>query len=148
MSNFMNKMLNMVGFGPEDEYEDDYGYEEESVEPTAGVFDRMSERRSSRVVKLHNSPNQLRVVVIQPESFEEAKDITNHLKDRRPIVVNIAAIDKQVAQKIIDFLSGAVYALEGDIQKVSRDIFLIVPSNVDIMGNEELQNTSRYYSEG
>lgn len=104
----------------------------------------MNERRSSRVVKLHNNPSQMRVVVIQPESFEEARDITNHLKSRKPIVVNLESVESGVARRIIDFLSGAVYALDGDIQKVSNRIFIIAPNNVDIMSDEikgDMKNT-------
>lgn len=133
MSNFMNKMLNLVGFAGEEEYEDEYMEEVEDYEPV--ILDRVSERRSSRVVKLHNNSAQMRVVVIQPESFEEARDITNHLKSKKPIVVNLESLEKVVAQKIIDFLSGAVYALDGDIQKISKGIFIVVPNNIDIMSD-------------
>lgn len=135
MSNFMNKMLNLVGFETDEDYEDDYESDiQDDYEPTA--FDRLSERRSSRVVKLHNSPSQMRVVVIQPASFEESRDITNHLKGKRPIVVNLESVEKAVARRIVDFLSGAVYALDGDIQKISTGIFIIAPNNVDIMADE------------
>ena len=78
MGNFVNKMLNIVGFGAEDEYEDEYEDERNDDIELSSPIDRMNERRSSRVVKLHNNPSQMRVVVIQPESFEEARDITNH----------------------------------------------------------------------
>ena len=134
MSNFMNKMLNLVGFDTdEDSEEEDSMTEAEDYD--APAFDRFSDRRSSRVVKLHNSSSQMRVVVIQPESFDEARDITNHLKSKKPIVVNLESVDKNVARRIIDFLSGAVYALDGDIQKVSNGIFIIAPNNVDIMSD-------------
>ena len=73
---------------------------------------------------------------MQPESFEEARDITNHLKNRKPIVVNLEAIDKNVARRVIDFLSGAIYALDGDIQKISNSIFLLAPNNVGIMSED------------
>lgn len=137
MGRIMNKMLNFVGFPQEDEYDDEYDdvmeedYEEDYVRPNA--FDRFSDRRSSRVVKLHDSSAQMRVVVIQPESFEESRDITNHLKDRRPIVVNLEIVDSNVARRIVDFLSGAVYALDGSIQKVSNKIFVIAPNNVELL---------------
>ena len=144
MSNFMNKMLNIVGFETEDEYEDEYEYENDTRdEYEAPAIDRLNERRSSRVVKLHNSPSQMKVVVIQPGSFEEARDITNHLKNRKPIIVNLESVDKAVARRIIDFLSGAVYSLDGEIQKVSNGIFLIAPSNVDIMNDEIKSETSK-----
>ena len=134
MSNFMNKMLNLVGFETEEEYEDDFVDETEEYESPA--YERFNDRRSSRVVKLHNSSAQMRVVVIQPESFDEARDITNHLKSKKQIVVNLESVEKNVARRIIDFLSGAVYALDGDIQKVSNGIFIIAPNNVDIMSDE------------
>ncbi len=140
MSNFMNKMLNLVGFEAE-EYED--SYENEAIdEYESTAFDRFNDRRSSKVVKIHNSNAQMRVVVIQPESFEEARDITNHLKSRKPIVVNLESVEKNVARRIIDFLSGAVYALDGDIQKVSNGIFIIAPNNVDIM-SDVIRNESK-----
>lgn len=143
MKNFMNKMLNYVGF------ENDYEDAEDSYEKTPQddfdeepIYDRISDRRSSRVVKLHNSNAQMRVVVIQPESFEEARDITNHLKSKKPIVINLESVDKAVARRIIDFLSGAVYALDGSIQKVSNGIFIIAPNNVDIM-SDDIKNEVR-----
>ena len=142
MSNFMNKMLNFVGFDTEEDYDDGY-YMEDQDDAVAdyddtSVFDRFSARRSSRVVKLHEPTEQpqMRVVVIQPESFEEAKDITNHLKGKKPVVVNLELVDKTVARRIVDFLSGSVYALDGDIEKISNGIFLIAPHNVGILGED------------
>lgn len=136
MSNFMNKMLNFVGFDTEDEFEDGFVDETETIDydDTPGI-DRISARRSSRVVKLHenSAPTQMKVVVIQPDNFEDARDITNHLKKRKPVVVNLELVDKNVARRVVDFLSGAVYALDGDIQKISNGIFLIAPSNVGIL---------------
>lgn len=144
MSNFVNKMLGFMGVGADEEYEDTY--EEEVVDDyEPSMFDRFSERRSSRVVKMHNASASMRVVVIQPESFEEARDITNHLKSRKPIVVNLESVDKTVARRIIDFLSGAVYALDGDIRKVSNGIFVIAPSNVDIMSDEIKEETKNAF---
>lgn len=140
MSNFMNKMLNIVGIGGEEDYEEDFMEEVEDYEPIS--LDRFSDRRNNRVVKLHNSSAQMRMVVVQPEAFDEAKDITNHLKAKKPIIVNLEAVDKNVARRIIDFLSGAVYALDGDIQKVSNGIFIIAPNNVGIM-NEEAQEETK-----
>lgn len=137
MKNFMNKMLNYVGF--ENDYEEDENSFDDTMDEELDdepMYDRFSERRSNRVVKLHNSNAQMRVVVIQPESFEEARDITNHLKSKKPIVINLESVDKTVARRIIDFLSGAVYALDGSIQKVSNGIFIIAPNNVDIMSDD------------
>ncbi len=140
MSNFMNKMLNFVGFDTEDNYENEYyAQEQDSLDYDEPVIDRLTARRSNRIVKLHETtPQQMRVVVMQPASFEEARDITNHLKNRKPIVVNLESVEKAVARRIVDFLSGAVYAVDGDIQKVSNGIFLIAPNNVGIMGDDTM----------
>lgn len=142
MNKFMSKMMNFVGFDTEADYEDDYYRDEQYTADDyddVPVMDRFASRRSSRVVKLHENTGvqpSMRVVVMQPESFEEARDVTNHLKDRKPIVVNMESLEKEVARRIVDFLSGSVYALDGDMQKISNGIFLIAPSNVDIMGEE------------
>ena len=145
-------MLNFVGFDTEDEYDDNYYAEDEmsQVGYDEPAVDHFASRRSSRVLKIHDSApqQQMKVVVIQPESFEEARDITNHLKSKKPIVVNLESVEKEVARRIVDFLSGAVYALDGDIQKISNGIFLIVPYNVDIMGDDVGGSASRSFPWG
>ncbi len=143
MANFVNKMLNLVGFDSDvEEYEDDFEPEvEDSYEEPA--FSRFSERRSSKVVKIHNSNAQMRVVVVQPESFDETPSIASHLKNKKPIVLNLEAVDKNVARRIIDFLSGTVYALEGDMQKVSNGIFVIAPNNVDILNTDTKEEITK-----
>ncbi|MBO5364519.1 MAG: cell division protein SepF [Clostridia bacterium] len=142
MSNFMNKMLNFVGFETDEAYDEEY-YNESQEQPALDyeepMVERLSSRNRSRVVKLHETASQqMKVVVMQPETFDEAQAITNHLKARKPVVVNLECIDKNVARRIIDFLSGAAFALEGDIQKISNGIFLIAPNNIGIMSDENI----------
>lgn len=135
----VNKMLNMLGFGSDEGYEDEYDDNTELDYDSASydnAFDRFRERRSSKVVKFQDTPTQLRVVVIQPNAFDEAKDITNHLKQDKPVVVNLESVDGALAHRIFDFLCGAVYALDGSIQKISNRIFIIAPENVEIMTDE------------
>ncbi len=140
MSNFMNNLLNFVGFDTNEAYDEEY-YNEEQAQPALEyeepVIERVSSRNRNRVVKIHeNATQQMKVVVMQPESFEEARDITNHLKEKKPVVVNLECIDKNVARRVVDFLSGAVYAVDGDIQKISNGIFLVAPKNIGIMSDE------------
>lgn len=90
--------------------------------------------KRGKIVNIHTT-TQLKVVVVQPETFEDSKEIADHLKTKKPIVVNLEKIDQEIAKKIINFLSGAVYALDGNIQKISAGIFLIVPYNMGIMGD-------------
>ncbi len=140
----MNKMLNLIGFETQDEYEDELVensefsksrvYEDDDIETFEGG-------KRNKVVKIHTTA-QLKLVVMQPENFEDARDIANHLKSKKPVVMNLENVDRDVARRIVDFLSGAVYALDGNIQKVSNGIFLIAPYNVGIMGDfkDELRN--------
>lgn len=97
--------------------------------------------KRGKIVNIHTT-TQLKVVVVHPETFEDSKEIADHLKTKKPIVVNLEKIDSEVAKRIIDFLSGAVYSLDGNIQKISKGIFLIVPYNMGIMGDfkDELRN--------
>lgn len=144
---FMNKMLNFVGFDAPEEYEEDY-YNEDSFsnryEEEPSVQENMFARKSSRVMKLHQS-SQMKMVVMQPGSFEEARDIANHIKNRKPVIMNLESVDKAIARRIVDFLSGAVYALDGNIQKVSNGIFLIAPLNVDIMSDAATGADNSYF---
>jgi len=81
-------------------------------------------------------------MIVQPVSLEDARDISEHLKSKKPVIVNLEEIEKETAQRIVDFLSGTVYALNGNIQKISGEILIIAPNNVDIMGDfkDELTN--------
>lgn len=133
MAKLLNKMLNFVGW--EGEEEEEFEEEEEIVEEQqrfAGPS--LSSRKNSKVVNIHSS-SQFKVVIMQPESYDDSQDICDHLKNKKPVIVNLEDVQKESAQRIIDFLSGAVYSLDGNIQKVSAGIFLIAPNNVDIMGN-------------
>lgn len=83
------------------------------------------------------------MVITQPTSFDQSEEICNYLKERKSIIVNLEYVNKDVARRIVDFLSGAVHALDGYIQKVSNSIFLVAPANYDIsseLAREELKN--------
>ena len=140
----LNKVFNLIGVEVDDTEDN---YEEELLENNNMVStpqdDELTEigGKKNKVVKIHTTA-QLKLVVIQPETFEEARDIAIHLKSKKPVVMNLESVDRDVQRRIVDFLSGAVYALDGNIQKVSNGIFLIAPYNVDIMGDfkDELRN--------
>ncbi len=134
-----NKMLNFVGLEAQEEYED----EDEEIFGNEDVIQPEFTQtvKKNKVVNIHTTA-QLKVIVMHPETFDEAKDIADHLKNKKPIVINLEDVEKEVARRIVDFLSGSVYALDGNIQKVSNGIFLIAPYNVDILGDfkDELRN--------
>ena len=125
----LNKMLSFVGFDTEEEMEQEYydapNQEKEAVRAGSS---------KGKVVNIH-AATQLKLVIMNPESFEEARDIADHLKSKKPVVINLEGVEREIARRIVDFLSGAVFALDGSIQKVSNGIFLIAPYNVGIMGD-------------
>lgn len=89
-----------------------------------------------------NSLKNSKVVIAEPRVYAEAQDISEHLKNKRAIIVNLQRIDREAGIRIIDFLSGTVYALGGDIQRIGTDIFLCTPENVEVSGE-----ISNYFSE-
>lgn len=143
MSGLINKMLNFVGWESEGEEADEEQQIVKDEQPQQNQFlhSISKKQQQNKVVNIHSS-SQFKVVVMQPEDFEDARDICDHLKNKKPVIINLEEIQKECAQRIVDFLSGAVYALDGEIQKVSSGIFLIAPNNVDIMGEfkDEFKN--------
>ena len=134
MANLFDKMTNFFT-GSDDELENEEYFENESKEEAEFPV------KKGKVVNI-NTTTQLKVVVVTPESFDEARDIAEHLKQKKPVVINLEGVEKDIARRIVDFLSGAVYSLDGNIQKISTGIFLIAPYNVGIMGDfkDELRN--------
>ena len=92
--------------------------------------------RKGKVVNIHTT-TQLKVVVLQPTTYNDATEIAGHLKEKKPVVVNLEKLDKETARKIVDFLSGAVYALRGSIKRLQGDLFVLTPEGVNIMTQAE-----------
>lgn len=149
MSKLLNKVFNFVGWEAIDEEEDedldlrdnDFKDDLKSEPIQTHFFNNSKKQQAGKVVNIH-SANQFKMVVSQPTTFDDAQDICDHLKSKKPVVINLEGIEKSDAQRIIDFLSGSIYALDGSIQKVSCDIFVIAPNNVDVSGDmkDELRN--------
>ncbi|MBQ9836647.1 MAG: cell division protein SepF [Oscillospiraceae bacterium] len=135
--------------------DEDYDYEEElevteRAESRATIFDerreeRRSEDRHNKVVNIHATA-ALKVVLVKPERFENASEIADHLREKRTVVLNLESTNKDVARRLIDFLSGVAYAGEGKIKKVAANTYIITPYSVDIMGDliDELENNGLY----
>jgi cell division inhibitor SepF len=91
---------------------------------------------SLQSVQKTTSPSKSsKVILVEPRTYSESTDIADHLKNRRAVVVNLQRIDSEQGRQIVDFLSGVVYALGGDIQKIGLSIFLCTPDNVEVSGN-------------
>ena len=141
----MNKVLDLFGVETaEEEYEEyEDGYEiEEGQEDEQEEGKNFWNRRSNKVVNMPQT-NQVRMVISQPTSFEQSESICDLLKEKKSVIVNLEYVNKDVARRIVDVISGAVHALDGHIQKVSNSIFLIAPYNYEItneMAREEIKN--------
>ena len=128
---FMDKMLNFMGF--EDEQPDDKEQDFRAVEDEPVPLQKPKKNRG-QVVSLH-AQRQVRVVVIEPISFDDVPGIADNLKNRRPVIINLEKADAELAKRVVDFVSGTTYALDGSMQKVGKGIFLSVPNNVGIEGD-------------
>lgn len=125
----------------DNEEEDDYNYEL-TQKP------KSSSRSNNKVTPMRqparrNNGISMEVCVIKPNSVEDAREITETLLSGRTVILNLEGMDLEIAQRIIDFTSGATYAISGNLQKISNYIFLVTPTNVDISGDlQDLLNTS------
>ena len=118
-------------------------------EVTSNVFDQNSsaDRRNNKVVTIHTT-TQLQVVLVKPERFEAASEIADHLREKRTVVLNLESTNKDIARRLLDFMSGVAYANEGKIKKVAISTYIITPYNVDILGDliNDLENNGLYFS--
>ena len=107
---------------------------------------RQSGAGRDKVVNIH-ATTQLAVVLVKPERFENAAEIADHLREKRTVVMNLESTAKDIARRLIDFLSGVAYAQDGKIKKVAVSTYIITPYNVDIMGDliDELENNGLYF---
>ena len=99
----------------------------------------------SKVVNIHTTA-QMQVVLVKPDRFDNVSDIADHLRSKHAVVLNLEATNKDVARRLVDFLSGCAYALDGTIKKIAISTYIITPYNVDIVGDliDELENSGLY----
>ena len=167
MARLFDKFIGIMGFGDDEndeefvtnEFEEGYAGRGESFrnsreevirEPLAkdnfsremAVRESSSKRKPASVVSIHTQ-KQVRVIVVEPVSFEEAQGIAEHLKARKSVILNLEKTNEHVCQRIVDFISGTTYALGGNMQKVGNGIFLFVPNNVDISGELNFKTNER-----
>lgn len=147
-SAIMSKVWNLFGMDqaePEDidnEDEEIYDYDYEEEEQPVEEKKSFIRRNNNKVVSMPQTQS-IRMVISQPTSFEQSEEICGFLKEKKSVIVNLEYVNKDVARRIVDFISGGVYALDAHIQKVSNSIFLIAPVNYEItneMAREEIKN--------
>ena len=151
---FMDELKKIIHPYDDEDYDYEDDFEEPSRDSRSPFDDRKEDRRSeerraddrhNKVVNIH-ATTQLKVVLVKPERFENASEIADHLKEKRTVVLNLESTNKDVARRLIDFLSGVAYAGEGKIKKVAANTYIITPYSVDLMGDliDELESSGLY----
>lgn len=152
-------------YNEEDMDEYDYDDEEEELEPEAEPAPASSRRSTpfavpetssnnssarrtgpARVVNLNNN-SSMQVILVKPDRFDTVSEIADHLREKKAVVLNLESTNKDVARRLVDFLSGVAYALDGKIKKVAISTYILTPYNVEIVGDlvEELENSGVYF---
>lgn len=138
----INKIRGIIGTDEyyEDEYDDDFITKEESNSKSGG------DTKNNKIVNV-STTTQLKVVLVRPEHFEDASSIADHLNEKRTVVINLESTNKEIARRLVDFLSGVAYANNGQIKRVANSTFIITPYNVDVMGDllDELENNGVFF---
>ena len=142
----VNKVLDLLGMDTAEEaYDEEEAYEEEqeNIEEDGEENKNFWNRRGNSKVVSMPQTQSIKMVISQPTSFEQSEGICDLLKEKKSVIVNLEYVNKDIARRIVDVVSGAVHALDGHIQKVSNSIFLIAPYNYEItneMAREEIKN--------
>ncbi|MDA8194794.1 MAG: cell division protein SepF [Thermaerobacter sp.] len=131
----VGKFLNFVGF----EEVDDEGYamEDGGVRAEPDWEEEVPKHRRGGVVSMDKARGSMRVVVMHPRTLEEGQAIADQIKGHRPVIVNLDLAEERAAQRLLNFLSGVAYALNGGLRKVGDNIFLVTPSNVEVASEEQ-----------
>ena len=147
---FGRKLLTFIGLEETDPNDEEVYYEDEGQEdvqddmmsfpqdeyvPEEKAYTKKPRKGDTGKVTGIPDTSKVRVLIFKPVSYEDTQSIIDNLKEKKPIIVNLDELDTDVAQRILDFISGAVYALNGNIRKAARNIFVVAPYNVDVSTN-------------
>lgn len=124
---FLNKFRSLFNVDDTYEYVDE---QEEELSP-----ERQSVEKENVVKLTSMKQSTSKVVLCEPRSYSEAQEIADNIVNRRSVVINLEQVHHDQAKRIVDFLSGTVYAVEGDIQKLGSQTFLCTPDNVEVSGS-------------
>lgn len=144
MSFFQEKMSSILSYLENKDEDEDIllnTVKENDFQKAKSNVNVISNTKKGKIVDIH-ATTQLQVVIIKAQKYEDVLEIASHLKERKPVVVNMEETPQDVARRMIDFITGVIYAIDGDVQKISKVIMLATPYNVNIMGNfeDELRN--------
>jgi len=143
MADMANKFISKVKYiiGLDDMEEPEVEQDENIKEKEFELDLQKNLYKQNKILNIHTN-NTVKIVVYEPSKYEEAPKMVEDLKNRKIVVINLEGMEIEPKKQIFDFLNGAIYALDGNIQKVSKDIFILAPSNVEIDSRlkEELKN--------
>lgn len=152
----MHKMMDFLGLADGSESkgnkQHELEYEEDSWFDEDELYSKIKKNKMNKppnVVSLQTAKQQSKMILVEPRTYDESQELADHLRSRRAIVVNLHHLHHDQAKRVVDFLSGTVYAIGGDIQKLGSNIFLCTPNNVEIQGSitemieEEFQSRMR-----
>jgi cell division inhibitor SepF len=142
----INKMMGFLGLEEDLDIEDKMekgdtanDFDDSGVD---NIFSSSKKQSSNKVVNIHTA-SSAKVVIIRPNDYEEAANITDNLRNRKIIVVNTASLEPKVAQRLLDFISGACYALSGELQQIEKGVYILSPSNVEVSNDLKNELSSR-----
>lgn len=145
MANLRDRIQRMIN-PPDDEYEEYYDEEQDGKDYAA--FAARTDPRENKVVNF-GAKSQVQMVVFKPTSFgEETRSIADELLQRHTVVLNLERTDREAARRIVDFLSGVAYANNGKLKPIASNIVIITPFNVDLTGDDvldELESSGIYF---
>ncbi|KUO52467.1 MAG: hypothetical protein APF76_05385 [Desulfitibacter sp. BRH_c19] len=139
MKKYWYKLLSWIGFEIE-EIPEDKPVKSSTGDPMVDMLD--NSKKNNNIISIHqNKP--VKIVYISPVDYEQVQGIADHLRNYRPVIVNMESIDKELAKRIVDFLSGTTYAISGSMQKINPNIFMILPQNFSMLNlTDEVKDAS------
>lgn len=131
----LSKVMGIIGLNEEDEYdeiEENEVDDKKSFEEEEGYDNSfLQNKKPNKVVNIHTA-NSVKVVIVKPKDYDEATQICDDLKNRRIVVVNVSELEPKIAQRLLDFMGGASYVLDGELQEIEKGVYILSPSNVDV----------------
>lgn len=142
----INKMMGFLGL-EEDVEIDEKSENEDTVKDTElneveSIFASTKKQNNNKVVNIHTAASA-KVVIIKPNDYDEAANICDNLRNRKIVVVNTTALEQKIAQRLLDFIGGACYALSGELQQVEKGVYILSPSNVEVSNDLKNELSSR-----
>lgn len=142
----INKMMGFLGLDEDIELDDRDERDERDEDTNFGdvesIFNSTKKPSNSKVVNIHTA-NSAKVVIIKPNDYDEAANICDNLRNRKIVVVNTTALEAKIAQRLLDFIGGACFALSGELQQVEKGVYILSPSNVEVSNDLKSELSSK-----